>query len=216
MSLPKACIFDLDGVIVDTVEFHYKAWKSVANELGIDFGKEENEALKGVSRIDSMKRILNMGGIEKTEAEILELTERKNAIYVAMISKMTPADVLPGVMDMLALLKANNIEIAVGSSSKNTPVILKSVELDKTFPVVVDGNQVTHSKPHPEVFLKGAERLGISTQDCLVIEDAVSGVAAAKAGGMRCLGVGDPEILAQADKVVPNLIGIDLPFLAEL
>lgn len=216
MSLPNACIFDLDGVIVDTVPAHYVAWKSIADELGIDFNEALNENLKGVSRVDSMKFILGLGNRTATDAELQEFTDRKNAIYLETISKMTPADILPGVTDLLNLLQANNIEIAIGSSSKNTPSILKAVGLDNTFPVVVDGNQITHSKPHPEVFSKGAERMGINPAHCVVLEDAASGVEAAKRAGMRCIGVGDANTLAAADVVVADVTAIDLNFLQAL
>jgi beta-phosphoglucomutase len=216
MSLPKACIFDLDGVIVDTVPAHFVAWKSMADELNIPFTEEENEHLKGVSRIDSMKRILAMGNVEKTDEEILEYTTRKNDIYVEIISRMTKDDILPGVLDFIDLLKANNVAIAIGSSSKNTPTILKAVGLVDVFPVIVDGNQVTHSKPDPEVFLKGAEKLGFAPAECVVLEDAISGVEAAKRGGMKCIGVGEEEVLAAADAVVPDLIKLNIDFLKAL
>lgn len=216
MSLPKACIFDLDGVIVDTVPAHYIAWKSMADELGIPFDEKENENLKGVSRIDSMKHILGLGNIQKTDEEILNYTVRKNDIYSEIISKMTPDDILPGVVELITLLKENKIAIAIGSSSKNTPTILKAVGLDKTFKVIVDGNQVTNSKPNPEVFLKGASRLGLQPQECIVIEDAISGVKAAKRGGMKCIGVGNPSTLREADVAVSDLTHIDIDFLKAL
>ena len=216
MSLPKACIFDLDGVIVDTVPAHFIAWKSMADELEIPFTEEDNEHLKGVSRVDSMKRILALGNQTRTDEEIKALTDRKNKLYVDIISKMTAADILPGVLDFIQLLKDNQIAIAVGSSSKNTPTILKAVGLDQTFDTIVDGNQVTHSKPDPEVFLKGAERLNLAPEDCLVLEDAISGVEAARRGGMKCLGVGEADVLGAADKVVPNLKNIDIDFLKDI
>lgn len=216
MSLPKACIFDLDGVIVDTVPAHYIAWKAIADELNIPFNEEDNEHLKGVSRVDSMKRILSIGGLTKTDEEVLEMTTRKNEIYVSIISKMTPSDILPGVVDLIKTLKENEVPIAIGSSSKNTPTILKAVGLDDTFDAIVDGNQVVHSKPNPEVFLKGAERLGASPEDCVVFEDAISGVQAAKNGNMKCVGVGDPKVLSKADIVIPDLKHIDLDTLSDL
>lgn len=206
----KACIFDLDGVIVDTVPAHYIAWKSIADELGIPFNEEDNEQLKGVSRIQSMKNILAIGKRTMSDEEIIELTEKKNNVYVDIISKMTPDDILPGVNDFLQLLEDNNIPKAIGSSSKNTPTILKAVGLANRFDAIVDGNGVKHSKPDPEVFLKGAEALNLEPVECLVFEDAISGVAAAKAGGMKCIGVGDAEILGDADLVVPDMTKVDL------
>jgi len=212
----KACIFDLDGVIVDTVPAHYIAWKSIADELGIPFNEKDNEQLKGVSRIQSMKNILSMGNRTMEDTEIIALTEKKNEVYVDIISKMTPADILPGVNEFLALLEANGIPKAIGSSSKNTPTILKAVGLSDRFDAIVDGNGVTHSKPDPEVFLKGAELLGFAPNECLVFEDAISGVAAANAGGMKCIGVGEEEVLGDADLVVPNMTKVDLTTLENL
>ncbi len=216
MTLPKACIFDLDGVIVDTVPAHFIAWKTMADELNIPFTADDNEHLKGISRKDSMKRILALGNMTKTDEEIDQMTDKKNAIYVEIISKMTADDILPGVVDFIQLLKDHKIPIAIGSASKNTPTILKAVGLDSTFDAIVDGNQVTHGKPDPEVFLKGAERLQVAPEECLVLEDAISGVEAAKRGGMKCLGVGEANILGKADKVVPNLKNLDIDFLKSL
>lgn len=210
MTLPKACIFDLDGVIVDTVPAHFIAWKTMADELNIPFTEDDNEHLKGVSRTDSMRRILALGNQTKTDEEVLEMTDKKNAIYVEIISKMTPADILPGVTDFIQLLKDNNIATAIGSASKNTPTILKAVGLDSTFDAIVDGNQVEHGKPNPEVFLKGAERLNLAPEDCIVLEDAISGVEAAKRGGMKCIGVGEAKVLGKADRVVPDLTNVDI------
>ena len=216
MIMPKAVIFDLDGIIVDTVEAHFKAWKSMADELEIPFSKEENEQLKGISRVDSMRKILALGGVIKSEEELMDYTKRKNEMYVNIISKMTPDDILPGVMDLLTLLKDNGIEVAIGSSSKNTPTMLKAVGLEKVFKVVIDGNQISESKPHPEVFLKGAKALGHSPEHCLVIEDAISGVRAAKRAGMKCIGVGEESNLNEADLVVSDLKGLNLSTLNDL
>lgn len=210
MTLPKACIFDLDGVIVDTVPAHFVAWKAMADELNIPFTEVDNEQLKGVSRTESMKRILAMGGMTKSNIEIEEMTTKKNHIYVEIISKMTPDDILPGVVEFLDLLDANNIAIALGSSSKNAPVILEAVGLAHRFPVSVDGNQIAHSKPHPEVFLLGADRLGLSPLECVVFEDAISGVQAAKRGNFKCVGVGDSTVLSEANVVIPDMKNIDL------
>lgn len=213
MSSIKACLFDLDGVIVDTVEFHFEAWKSIADELGIPFTEEQNEQLKGVSRVESMRRILVMGGMEVSEDELMALTERKNHRYVQLISQMTSENILPGVAAFIQQLKEKDIDVAIGSSSKNTPTILKAVGLEGTFPVVVDGNSIKESKPHPEVFLKGAEGLRHEPSHCLVIEDAVSGVEAAHAAGMKCIGVGDEQVLGEADLVVPDLTHLDISVL---
>ncbi len=210
MTLPKACIFDMDGVIVDTVPAHFVAWKAMADEVGISFNEVDNEQLKGVSRTESMKRILEMGGMTLTDKEILELTVKKNSIYVDIISKMSPGDILPGVINFLDLLKENGIRIALGSSSKNAPTILKAIQLEHYFEESVDGNQITHSKPHPEVFLLGADRMGLNPQECVVFEDAISGVQAAKRGNFKCVGVGEQEVLSEADIVIPNMVSQDL------
>ena len=216
MSLPKACIFDLDGVIVDTVPAHYVAWKTMADELHISFSEDDNEQLKGVSRIDSMKRILEMGAMTRSDEEILEMTARKNDIYVDIISKMTFEDILPGVTSFIEKLKDRGVAVAIGSSSKNTPTILKAVGLDNAFDVVVDGNQILHSKPHTEVFLKDHDRVSYAPQDCVLCDDAISGVQAAKNGNMKCIGVGNPEVLGEADKVIRNLEDTDLDILTDL
>ena len=216
MSLPKAVIFDLDGVIVDTVPAHYVAWKSIAEELGISFDEEANEALKGVSRVDSLKKILALGGLTRSDSEILELTTKKNDLYVDIISKMTADDILPGVLDFMALLKHQGIKMAVGSSSKNTPTILKCIGLQDALDAIVDGNQVTHSKPDPEVFLKGAIKLGLAPEDCVVIEDAISGVEAAINAKMKCIGIGEQEVLGKANVVIKSLSEANLDLLSRL
>jgi beta-phosphoglucomutase len=216
MSLPKAVIFDLDGVIVDTVPAHFTAWQSIARELNIPFDAKANEALKGVSRIDSMKKILAIGGMQKSDSEIITLTNKKNDLYVSIISKMTAKDILPGVLDFMDLLRDNDIKIAVGSSSKNTPTILKCIGLENEFDAIVDGNQVTYSKPNPEVFLKGAERMGVNPEDCFVIEDAISGVEAAINANMKCIGIGDQKVLGKANVVMKTLKEANLELLAGL
>lgn len=216
MTLPKACIFDLDGVIVDTVPAHFVAWKAMADELNISFNETDNEQLKGVNRTESMTKILAMGEISKSSEEIEELTTKKNAIYVEIISKMTPGDILPGVVEFIDLLTSNGIEVAIGSSSKNTPTILKSVGLIDRFKVRIDGNQVTHSKPHPEVFLLGADKLGFLPSECVVFEDAISGVKAAKSGGFKCIGVGEANVLKEADLIIPDMKNIDLTIFNKL
>lgn len=216
MNLPKACIFDLDGVIVDTVPAHFTAWKAMADELGIPFNEEDNEQLKGVSRTSSMKRILALGQREMVDEDILSYTDRKNDIYVKIISKMTPKDILPGVVDFLALLKKHGVLLALGTSSKNGPTILKAVGLEHTFDVAIDGTHVSHSKPDPEVFLLGAKALKVNPADCVVFEDAISGVEAALAGGMKCIGVGQPDILYQAHAVIPDMKNLDLTIFEKL
>lgn len=205
MSQIRACIFDLDGVIVDTAVYHYRAWKRLANELGFDFTEEDNEKLKGISRVQSLELILGWGGVEKTPAEKLELATRKNTWYVQMIQEMTPEEILPGAKEFLEEVKAAGLKSALGSASKNSGLILERTGLLPLFDVIIDGNVVSASKPDPEVFLKGAEALQIPPQECVVFEDAVAGVQAARAGGMKVVGIGTQEILNDADVVVSGL-----------
>jgi len=205
MNNIKACIFDLDGVIVDTAVYHYKAWKRLANELGFDFTEHDNEKLKGVSRMASLDLILGWGGITKTDAEKEELADKKNAWYVDMINHMTPAEILPGAKEFVESCKNAGIKTALGSASKNSGTILEKVGIDHLFDVVIDGNQVSKPKPNPEVFLKGAEELNITPANCVVFEDAIAGVEAAIAGGMKAVGIGSPDVLGEANLVVKGL-----------
>ncbi|SFG92325.1 beta-phosphoglucomutase [Pedobacter insulae] len=205
MSKIKACIFDLDGVIVDTAVYHYKAWRRLANKLGFDFTEEQNEELKGVSRVESLKIILSWGGVYKTELEMEELAALKNKWYVAMIKEMTPSEILPGAKEFLATVKEHNYLIALGSASKNSEMILNQIRLTSYFDVLIDGNKVTKSKPDPEVFLAGAKALAVEPHECVVFEDAIAGVEAAKAGKMKAVGIGKEEVLKEADLVVSGL-----------
>jgi beta-phosphoglucomutase len=205
MNNIKACIFDLDGVIVDTAVYHYKAWKRLANELGFDFTEHDNEKLKGVSRMASLDLILQWGGLTKTDAEKQGLAEKKNAWYVDMINHMTPAEILPGAKEFVESCKSVGIKTALGSASKNAGTILEKVGIDHLFDVVIDGNQVSKPKPDPEVFLKGAEELNIPPANCVVFEDAIAGVEAAIAGGMKAVGIGSPDVLGEANLVVKGL-----------
>jgi beta-phosphoglucomutase len=202
------CLFDLDGVLVDTAVYHYQAWKDLANSLGFDFTEAQNEQLKGISRVRSLELILQWGGVEKTAAEREALATTKNEAYVKMISKMTANEVLPGAARLLQDLKAAGIKIALGSASKNSGLILERTGLAPLFDLIVDGNHVTSSKPDPEVFLKGAEGLGIAPERCVVFEDAQAGVQAARAGNMKVVGVGEAETLKEADVVVKDLSAI--------
>jgi beta-phosphoglucomutase len=212
----RACIFDLDGVIVDTAVYHYKAWKRLANELGFDFTEENNEKLKGVSRVRSLELILEWGGVKKTEAEKEELAARKNDWYVEMISHMTPAEILPGAKEFLEACRAAGIKTALGSASKNSMTILDHIKLTGLFDAIIDGNKVTKAKPDPEVFLKGAEALKVLPADCVVFEDAIAGVEAAINGGMKVVGIGSPTVLDEADLVINGLYEMTLEKLEEL
>lgn len=210
MGKISACIFDLDGVVVDTAKYHYIAWKSLANELGFDFTEEDNERLKGVSRMTSLDILLEIGGVELDEQTKLELADKKNQNYLEYILKMTPEEILPGVKDFFNELKANGIKIALGSASKNAMTILNQLELTDYFDAVVDGTHVSNAKPDPEVFLKGAELLGVSPSECIVFEDAEAGVEAAINGKMKCVGIGSPDVLGKANIVVPGFVGFSM------
>ena len=205
MSSIKACIFDLDGVIVDTAVYHFKAWKRLADELGINFTEHDNERLKGVSRVRSLEIILELGGVTKTEAEQKELATRKNTWYVEMINRMTPAEILPGAKEFLEACRAAGIKTALGSASKNSGTILNKINMAHLFDAIVDGNHVSKAKPDPEVFLKGAEALGVIPAECVVFEDAIAGVEAAINGGMKVVGIGSPDVLREANLVVSGL-----------
>lgn len=207
MNKIEACIFDLDGVIVDTAKYHFIAWRALAEELGFEFTIGDNERLKGVSRMKSLDILLEIGGLEFSEIEKLAMAEKKNTLYVSYIEKMTPEEILPGVRQFLHELRKEGIKIALGSASKNSPMILDRIQLSGMFDVVVDGNSITEAKPNPEVFLKGAERLGVSPEKCVVFEDAIAGIEAARNAGMYCVGIGEPETLGMADLVIPGFEG---------
>jgi len=216
MNKVKACIFDLDGVIVDTAVYHYKAWKRLANSLGFDFTEEQNEKLKGVSRTRSLQLILQWGGITKTDAEQEQLATEKNTWYVAMIGQMQPDEILPGAREFVQACRNAGIKTALGSASKNSMMILEKIGMVDMFDAIIDGNKVTLPKPDPEVFLKGAEAVGVAPAACVVFEDAIAGIEAAKAGGMKAVGIGSPQVLTEADLVVSGLHEMDLEKLEAL
>jgi beta-phosphoglucomutase len=216
MSVIKACIFDLDGVIVDTAVYHYKAWKRLANGLGFDLTEEDNEKLKGVSRVRSLQLILQWGGITKTPEEQEVLAAGKNEWYVEMISHMTPAEILPGAKEFVVTCRQAGLKTAIGSASKNTGMILDKVGIAHLFDAVIDGNKVSKPKPDPEVFLKGAEAVNVEPANCVVFEDAIAGIEAAINGGMKAIGVGSPEVLTAANLVVSGLNEMSLEKLYEL
>ena len=187
----QGIIFDLDGVICSTDEYHYLAWKTLADRLGIPFDRERNNLLRGVSRMASLEIILEKAGRTYTEAEKAAFAEEKNAAYRQLLGRMSPADLSEDVRTTLEALRRAGLKLAIGSSSKNTPFILERIGLGDFFDAVADGNCITHSKPHPEVFLKAAEMIGLPPAACLVVEDAHAGVEAAVAGGFDCAAMGD-------------------------
>ena len=195
----KAVIFDLDGVLVCTDELHYQGWKSLADREGIHFDREINNRLRGVSRMESLEIILERAEREYSEAEKQEMASYKNGVYAALLDSLTPADRLEGVTECLKELRAEGYKLAIGSSSKNTPKILERTGLRSEFDAVSDGNNISRSKPDPEVFLKAAEFLGVEPRLCAVIEDAEAGIQAAKAAGMLAVAVGDARKSPLAD-----------------
>jgi len=206
----RGCIFDLDGVIVDTAKYHFQAWRRLARELGFEFTMEDNEALKGVSRMASLDILLSRGGIVPDAKEKEELAARKNKWYVELISGMKPDEILPGSLRLLKALRREGILTAIGSASKNAGSILNSTGLHDLFDVIIDGNRISRAKPDPEVFLKGAEEMRLPPQTCVVLEDAQAVIEAAIAGGFKCVGVGLPEVLGRADIVIPDLRKISI------
>ncbi len=209
----KGLLFDLDGVIVDTAKYHYIAWKSLADKLKVPFSHVENEQLKGVGRSDSLERILNWGNLDIAEHEKEILLQEKNEQYKELIKKMQPSEILPGVLTFLLEARDAGYKLGIGSSSKNAPNILKAIELQDFFDVIIDGNKITNSKPHPEVFEKGAKALGLENRECIVFEDAIAGIESAKNAGMLCIGIGDKNVLTEADKVIPGFENVHLEIL---
>ncbi len=212
MSELKACLFDLDGVIVDTAKFHYIAWREMANGLGFDLTEKQNEQLKGVSRVRSLEIILSIGNIELDPETKQRLAAKKNERYLELCREMTPEDILPGVQVFLDSLIQENIKIGLGSASKNARLILDYIGLTHYFATIVDGNRIKIGKPDPETFLLGAEDLKVKPENCLVFEDAVAGIEAAKAGGMLAVGVGGAAELkaTNADMVITGFQDIDV------
>ena len=199
----KAFIFDLDGVITDTSEFHYQAWQRLANEEGIPFSREENEKLRGVGRPESLAIMLK--GRVISEATAQAWMDRKNNYYVELVHTVTPKNILPGVIGLLNEIKAAGILTALASASKNAPLVIEKLSLQPYFQVVVDGLTVTRSKPAPDLFLKAAELLDVAPDTCVVVEDATSGVEAGLAAGMLTLGLGPLERVGMADLALPDL-----------
>ncbi len=211
----KACLFDLDGVIVDTAKYHFIAWKEMAASLGFDFTEKENELLKGVSRMRSLDILLEIGKITKTEEEKFRLAEQKNQRYLEYVNQMTEEEILPGVAKFIDDLRSNGVLIALGSASKNAPLIMERIHLAEKFDAIVDGNSVTKAKPDPEVFLKCAELLKVKPHECVVFEDAQAGIEAALNGGMKVIGVGSPENLSLADYLIPGFKKLDYELLSK-
>ncbi len=197
----SAVIFDLDGVLTDTAELHYQSWQRLMDEIGVPFDRQVNEALRGLSRGESLETILGERLSEFAEEQKEEIARRKNNEYLARVAKMTPADLSPGAGELLQALRARGAAVAVASSSKNAKAVLDRLGIRPLLDVLVDGNEIQRSKPDPEVFLRAAERLGVPAARCVVVEDAASGVNAARAAGMRVVGLGPPDRIGRADLV---------------
>lgn len=206
----RGFLFDLDGVLVDTAQYHFLAWQRMAAELGIHFGEAENEQLKGVSRAESLNRILAWGGKSLSDAEKQHWMTLKNDWYLELVRGMPADDYLPGAHEFLRASRAAGIKVALGSASKNAPLILERLGWIPLFDALVDGNVVTASKPDPEVFLEGARRLGLKPEECAVFEDSEAGVEAARRGGMKVVGIGhglDADLLVSGlDQLTPEQV----------
>lgn len=213
----KGVIFDLDGVITDTAKFHFEAWKRLAQEkFSLDLPAEFETQLKGVSRTESLRRILKFGQITLSQEELEEYATQKNAYYLSSIEKLTSADILPGIKELLVELKEHNIKIALGSASNNAPFILEKLGLMSYFATIVDPKKVLHGKPAPDIFLVGAQQLGLSATQCVGIEDSVAGITAIKDAQMLAVGVGNAEELKQADIIVPSTKQLTYALLSKL
>jgi beta-phosphoglucomutase len=209
-------IFDLDGVIVDTAKFHFLAWKKVAKLFDFDLTMALNEKLKGVSRVNSLNKILEWAETSISNDEFEKLASEKNIDYLKFVAKMNEDDILPGVFNFINLLKKENQPIALGSASKNAPEILQKVGLYAMFDAIVDGNSVTKAKPNPEVFLIAAKKLRIKPANCIVFEDSEAGIEAANVAGMISIGLGNKNVLGHADFVFADFTEIDLEFIKKL
>ncbi len=204
----KGFIFDLDGVIVSTDGLHYLAWKQMADKEGIYFDEKINNRLRGVSRMASLEIVLERSSREYSDEEKQELATYKNDIYKELLKSLTPADILPGVAKTLNELRARGYKLAIGSSSRNTPAILKYIGLEGFFDAVSDGNNITNSKPDPEVFVKGAQFLGLDCEECYVVEDAKAGIDAGRAGGFTTIALGDAYGYENAHYSIKNFTEI--------
>ncbi len=212
----KACIFDLDGVIVDTAHYHFLAWKRLAHELGFELTPADNEKLKGVSRMKSLEIVLDLGGVKASDEERESLASRKNIWFQEYVEQMAPEEIFPGVNQLIQDFKANGLKVGLASSSKNARTVIRRLGIADEFQVIVDGTMIVHSKPHPEIFLLTAQMLSVAPEYCLVFEDAEAGVEAALAAGMRCVGVGNQQHLHLANRVVAKTAQFQLSDLTQL
>ncbi len=212
----KGFIFDLDGVIVDTAKYHFLAWKKLANSIDVDFSETQNEQLKGVSRKSSLEKILAWGNKSISEEAFMQLMAKKNDDYLSHIASMDEEEILPDVTTILDYLIAQQQPIALGSASKNAREILAKVSLLDKFDAIVDGNDVSKAKPDPEVFINAAKAVGVNPEDCIVFEDSVAGIQAANIANMISIGIGEKNILNEADYVFKDFTEISTQFIEAL
>ncbi len=198
----KACIFDLDGVIVDTAHYHFLAWQQLAKELGITFSLNDNERLKGVSRMHSLEIILELGGMTLDDETKEALATKKNTWFVEYVNSMKPEEIFPGVRELLQRMKSTGLKVALASSSKNAKEVVRLIRMENAFDAMVDGTMISHSKPDPEIFLLAASLLKLLPEQCVVFEDAEAGVEAAVRAGMKCVGIGSSLQLGNANLVI--------------
>jgi beta-phosphoglucomutase len=216
LGLIKGCIFDLDGVIVDTAHYHFLAWKRLADELGYMLTEKENEKLKGVSRMQSLEIILALAGISLNEEHKQMLANKKNFWFTEYVERMTPEEIFPGVKQLIYDLRSHGIKIGLASSSMNAKTVIRLLHIQHEFEVTVDGSMIRHTKPHPEIFLVTADKLGLEPSSCVVLEDAEAGVEAALAAGMKCIGIGSAAFLQKAHKVLPRTSDVKFSTVKEL
>ena len=212
----RAVIFDLDGVLTDTAIYHFYAWKALADELGIAFTEHDNEQLKGVDRLGSLRWILQQGGLTLGSTEEARLMQQKNAHYLELIDHITPDNLYPGVQQLFAELKHSGIKIGLASASKNAAFVVQRLGIAAQFDYIADANEVVNSKPDPEVFLLAANGLGVAPEHCIGVEDALAGIEAINRAGMKAIGIGDAKVLSGALKVYPDVAAITLTDLLNL
>jgi len=216
LNLITACIFDLDGVIVDTAHYHFLAWRKLAREFGYELTPTDNERLKGVSRMTSLEIVLQLGGVTASQHEKELMANKKNTWFNDYIERMAPEEIFPGVKQLLRDLRSKGLKVGLASSSKNAKTVIQVLHIQNEFDVIVDGTMITHSKPHPEIFLLAAQKLNVKPEECLVFEDAEAGVEAALAAGMKCVGVGNAQQLDAAHEVVAKTADFKITELAKL
>ncbi|HTP13395.1 MAG TPA: beta-phosphoglucomutase [Bacteroidota bacterium] len=215
--MTKAVLFDLDGVLVSTDEYHYRSWVKIAEEEGFAFFDHKfNDKFRGVARLECVEILTKASGREYSKEQKLDIAERKNKYFAESLSQVTPRELLPGSLKTLKDLRTRGIKIAVASNSRNAQTIVDQTKIGEYLDTIVDGYQIENSKPDPEGFLLAAKKLGVAPAECLVIEDAVTGIEAAKRAGMKSLGIGEKGRIPNADVVVPNLGVISVDRLLEL